>query len=318
VAPSIYYAPGAPQHQLFGPVPNYDESINPYMNDTGITKLQYTYALSTAAYMRVYGYTLYSDWLQTSPVYGATGGSTPTLSSGQYDLMTHTSGAAFDFNDQVNDQNLVAADYNFTTAGVIRFNNTSAYAGAGTTPIGYMGGGSCYDSHSGKTVPCLASTYYNVALGTFVDPREGYTGATGTCDTSPTAAPCGWVSNAVAGPLGFPKAGASWDTLWQGNVTGSYNTVRPQFQNASISDQWRPSDKFLINASMRYDNFAYILPQSLTAATSFYANMTSNYTCVQPSTNQVLQEPLPPGAPPPAPAYAEVLLNRMTPAVVKL
>ena len=41
--------------------------------------------------------------------------------------MTHTSGGALDFQDQLNDQNLVSLDGNYTTAGVIRFNNTSAY-----------------------------------------------------------------------------------------------------------------------------------------------------------------------------------------------
>jgi Carboxypeptidase regulatory-like domain len=303
VAPSIYYAPDTPGHEFDGPIPNDDPSINPYQNDTGITKLQYTYALSTAAYLRVYGYTLYSDWLQNSPIFGATDESTPSVPDAQYLLMAHTSGGALNFNDQVNDQNLVGADYNFTTAGVIRWNNSSALAGVGTTPIGYMGAsGKCYDAHNGATVPCLASEYYDTALKAFVNPGGVYTGGTGSCDTSSNPVPCGWMSNAIAGPTGFPTPGATWDTLWQGNATGSYNTVRPRFQNASISDQWRPNDKFLVNASLRYDNFTYVLPDSDNAATQFYANMTTNYTCVQPSTNQVLQEPLPPGAPPPAPA----------------
>jgi hypothetical protein len=93
-----------------------------------------------------------------------------------------------------------------------------------------------------------------------------------------------------------------WDSLWSGNATGSYNSVRPRFTNASLQDQFRPSDKFLINAAIRYDNFTYDLPDSLTAADAFYADMTANYTCVYPSTNQVLTAVLPPGVPPPAPA----------------
>ncbi len=96
------------------------------------------------------------------------------------------------------------------------------------------------------------------------------------------------------------KAGATWDSLWSGNASGSYNTVRPQFTNFSLSDQFRPNDKLLINAAIRYDDFTYQLPDSLTAADSFYANMSANYTCVQASTNQVLTQQLPPGVPPPA------------------
>ena len=293
VAPSVYYAPDTPPHQFDGSIPLYDESITPYQNDTGITKLQYTYALSRAAYLRFYGYTFYSDWLQNSPIFGATDESTPTLPSAQYLLNTHTAGGALNFNDQVDDHNLVAADYNYTTAGVMRFNNTSALAaclGACATgsPIGYMGNGKCYDAHSGAAVPCLSSSYYDVALKTYVNPREAYTGGSGTCDTGAGSAPCGWVSGAIIGPTGFAHPSATWDTLWNSNVTGAYNTVRPRFQNASISDQWRPNDKLLVNASMRYDNFTYVLPDSANAASNFYANMTANYTCVQASTNQVL------------------------------
>ncbi len=51
---------------------------------------------------------------------------------------------------------------------------------------------------------------------------------------------------------------------------------------------------------MRYDNYTYGLPDSAGIQNAFYANLTSNYTCVQASTNQVLTAPLPAGVPPPA------------------
>jgi hypothetical protein len=96
-------------------------------NDAGISKLQYTYALSQSAYLRAYGYTFYSDWLENNPIAGATGDGVPSLpASPQYELVTHTSGGALDFQDQLNDQNLLTLDGNYTTAGVIRWNNGSA------------------------------------------------------------------------------------------------------------------------------------------------------------------------------------------------
>jgi len=295
--PGVYAAPATPAHQFDGPIPLNDSSINSYQNDTGITKLQYTYALSQAAYVRLYGYTFYSDWLQNGPGYAGAGTLVPSGPAGQYDLMTHTSGGALDFQDQINDQNLLSLNGNYTTAGVIRFNNSSAYGD--DSPIGFMAGGNCYgyfDNNPslkkgkyGYKVPCLSSTYYDVATGTNVTPT--------------------WKSVATAGPIsaaspGTPgaQAGATWDSIWQGNVTGSLNTVRPRFSNASLQDQWRPNDKLLINAAIRYDNFTYDMPGSAGAAGNFYANMTANYTCVQASTNQVMSAPLPPGAPPPAAA----------------
>ncbi|MGC1335136.1 MAG: TonB-dependent receptor, partial [Candidatus Cybelea sp.] len=193
----------------------------------------------------------------------------------------------------------------YTTAGVIRFNNTSAYNGClGTcSPIGYMsagpGGFRCFNGTPtttrsgsgtyvpGTPVPCLSSSYYDVKAGATLNPT--------------------WTSSAAGGPLGFAlpgtpaaKAGATWDSLWAGNATGSYNAITPRFTNASLSDQFRPNDRFLINASIRYDNFTYDMPNSATSANEFYANMTANYTCVLAATNEVLTQPLAPGAAPPA------------------
>src|SRR5579863_2587606 len=309
-APGVYMSPDTPSHAFGGPIPANDEGLSTNRNDTGITKVQYTYALSQAAYLRAYGYTFYSDWMEQSPSYGSTDGDTPSLIAAQYQLITHTSGGALDFQDQLNDQNLVSLDGNYTDAGVIRFNNSSAYAGClgGCSPIGYMSGtGRCFDAHSGKTQTCLASSYYDVAAGATINPAAVYTGGPGSCDLSVkkggSGLPCGWLSSAQAGPTGFAgPTGATWNSLWSGNATGSLNSVKPRFTNYSLSDQFRPSDRFLFNASIRYDNFTYDLPDSAGPADAFYAGMTSNYTCVQASTNQVLTQPLPPGVAPPAAA----------------
>ncbi len=295
-APGIYFAPGTPAHAYLGAIPLTDNSANVNRNDTGVTKIQYTYALSQSAYLRLYGYTFYSDWLQTDPIFGGTALLVPSAISSEYDLITHTSGAAIDFQDQINDQNLVSLDGNYTTAGVIRFNNYSGYLGCrgtciGGSPIGYMAptgkGFTCYDPATGKAQLCLNSSYYDVASGTTVAPT--------------------WTASAQSGPTGFgpagspaARAGATWDSLWSGNATGPLNTVRPRFSNAALQDQWRPSDKFLFNASIRYDNFTYVLPDSVNAANTFYANQTANFTCVLAATNQVMTQPLLPGGVPPA------------------
>lgn len=309
-APSPYFAPDTPAHAFQGAIPLSDQNTDVNQNDTGIVKLQYTHALSQAAYLRLYGYSFYSDWLENAPFDGSTGQLLIGFNgAAQYQLLTHTVGGALDFQDQVNDANLISADGNFTTAGVIRFNNNSAIAGVEDSPIGYMAGSggnfTCYDPTSGNPQVCLTGSYYNTGLS--VSGKSCGKTYNSACIESPT-----WTNNATQtapGPIGFApagspaqKAGATWDSLWSGNVTGSYNTVRPRFSNFSLNDQFRPSDKFLVNASMRYDNFTYVLPESGTAADNFYANMTANYTCVLASTNEVLTQPLAPGQFPPASA----------------
>lgn len=306
--PSVYFAPDTPAHAFRGPLPLYDNSIDVAQNDVGITKLQYTHALSQSAYVRAYAYTFYSDWMLNDPTAAGTfeyAGTFP--GSPQYLLFGHTAGGALSFEDQVNPQNLISLDGNYTTSGVVRINNSTALGAptatgfslvpGGVSPIGYMAktgsGYTCYDPSSGASEVCLTDGYYDVALKKTVFPS--------------------WLSNATNGPSNWPnsfappgtpaaKAGATWDSLWSGNLSGSYNTVRPRFTNAAFQDQFRPNDKLMINASIRFDNFDYDLPDSLTAATAFYANETANYICMLASTDQVMTIPLPPGQPPPASA----------------
>jgi hypothetical protein len=291
--PGIYFEPGTPPHDFDGPLPLNDSSINVVQNDVAIGKVQYTYALSQSAYLRAYGYSFYSNWFNTFPSYGATDGYAPSLYAADYELNAHTVGAALDYQDQLNDQNLLGVNANYTTSNTVRWNNSSAYAGE-TQPIGYMslknGKYTCYSPTTGTTLPCIANGYYDVASKTSI------------------ATPA-WIATANTGPDGFAAAGtpaavagATWDSLWTGNATGSLNNVGPRFTNASLSDQFRPSDKLLFNAAIRFDNFEYVLPDSNTPDTAFYAAMLANYTCVYKATNQVLTEPLGPGIFPPAPA----------------
>ncbi|HEY2475948.1 MAG TPA: TonB-dependent receptor, partial [Candidatus Cybelea sp.] len=301
--PSPYFAPATPPHPFGGPIPLDDNSLDVSRNGVGIAKLQYTHSLSQSAFVRAYGYTFYSDWTLAAPTFAATGelvGNFP--GSAQYLVASHTAGGALSFEDQINPQNLLSLDGNYTTAGVLRVLNASAY-GIGSfigntlisgSPVGYMAkkgsGYACYDPTTGLPEICLNSSYYDVTTKGNVNPT--------------------WVGGAANGPPGWPnsfaqpgspaaKAGATWDTLWTSNLSGSYNTVRPRFTNAALQDQFRPNDKLMINASIRYDDFTYDLPDSLTAATQFYANMTANYTCVLAATDQVLTQKLPAGTPPP-------------------
>ncbi len=130
--------------------------------------------------MRAYGYTFYSDWYLTPPSYAASGGATPAFpETAQYQLITHTAGGALSFQDQLNDQNLITLDGNYTVqATVIRFNNSTA--NGGTSPIGYMapsnghGGFTCFGYTDGNSPSGTfgfdrsllgSSSYYDVASG---------------------------------------------------------------------------------------------------------------------------------------------------------
>jgi hypothetical protein len=312
-APSTYFAPGTPQHPFDGPLPINDNSIDVSQNDAGITKLQYTHALSQSAYLRAYAYSFYSNWFLTDPTFAGTGGNIGSfIGTADYEIGSHTSGGVLDFEDQIDPQNLLSLNGNYTTSGVVRVNNMTAspFSSVNGSPIGYMApsanGYTCYDPSTGMPQICLASQYYNTTATTSSGKSCGQVYDSKSCIQTPT-----WLGGAAGGPPGWPnsfapprspaaKAGATWDTLWSGNLNGPYNTIRPKFINAALQDQFRPNDKVMLNLSIRYDDFTYDLPDSLTAATAFYAKMTANYTCVLAATDQVLAQRLPPGVAPPA------------------
>src|SRR6185437_11551707 len=88
VAPYLF--PSTNPNRAFG------TGFSPYQvsdtnNNGSIVKLQYQKNIGSNAYLRLFGYTFYSDWLQTDPNFNfiipfAVGGAT----AGDYELNTHT------------------------------------------------------------------------------------------------------------------------------------------------------------------------------------------------------------------------------------
>ncbi len=291
LTPQAYYQPSSPSTRAFqSEIPA--DTRDALMNDTGVVKLQYTHQFSSNAFARVFGYTFFSDWTQAGANSAQdcylNGGIGPCQSvvAANYDLITHTGGGQLELVDQLTSQHLVQLTANFTTANVVRFNNTG-FTGL-ASPIGIVSnaGGkfSCWDEQPGTpqydtVVPCVPS---GSAFGL-------------------------WGSNAIdgaynAGTLGpnATAAAANWVTLWNGDASGTLNTVKPQFSFVSLSDQWRPNDRWLFNFQARYENYKYGLVTNPGIATDFYAQIVQNDVC-QNASGVVLTKPLVPGAPPPAP-----------------
>jgi hypothetical protein len=302
-APGLYLQPNTFPHAFFGEIPSdYYGSLQ--NNDTGIVKLQYTHALTDRSYIRVFGYTFFSDWTENGSTEGYSWAYGPAPFSPNYVLPTHTSGGELQYANQLNDQNLMQFTGNYITANVVRLNNeywegsvpvyntllspggaacqsTSALSLGPSlcpylngSPIGYMRIGgpnkfNCYDPSSGAPEPCI--------------PNET------------------WESNAWLGPTGYGAgSAASWVSLVNGNNNGPLNQVKPGFTNLALSDEFRPNDQWLIDAALRYDNYNFNLASSDTLGDQFAAYQVANYTCVNPShSNTVLAAPLLPGEVPP-------------------
>src|SRR5579863_2590140 len=276
VTPYLY--PSSPAHPLFGPIPDpYNQRDRGY-NGQAIVKLQYQKNFSSSAFMRIYGYTYYSDWIENGPMMSLQ--PYAFYDSGDYEINNHTRGISLSFTDQINSQNLLEAEGSYTTATGARIYNEQmfGYGDAFAVLVNphALSSGTCYiapASGSGTATPTTCSdgggsgVSYG-ALPTFASLSGIYSGS-----LPPPAAnmTCGGVRCAYY--------------VVENGAYGLNNTVLPRFAGYSITDQWRPSDKLNVNLGVRVDNYAFIGSNTDTgAARNFWFNAFNQDTCFDTQT----------------------------------
>ncbi len=283
-----YYFPSSQSASSYGPNFNrtFQGPLDNYTRggvtvDSAILKLQYQHNFSSSAFARIYGYTNYSDWLQSDAFFadseylsGLAGG-LPLTASPDYELSTHTRGGAFEFYDQFNSNNLLSLSANYTDARTLRDNNLTWLSGLGSPATSLISGGpgtyKCYDA-TGAVAPCFSSS---VASGTIGQP----------------------VGPAV--PPGSPAALAGAQYLLTSNgLDGTYNTVRPFFQTYSLSDQFQATSKLLLNGGVRLENYHYALAPADSPIDEFWFEAAQNSYCYNPQTKLAELTPLAPGQQP--------------------
>jgi Carboxypeptidase regulatory-like domain/TonB dependent receptor len=252
-------------------------------NDTAITKIQYTKNFGSSAYLRIYGFTFYSDWMLNGPYNTAFCYFFCPLAP-DYELNTHTRGLSLEFQDQLNEQNLLTVAGSYTTARIVRDNNgfynlgsEGNYANVVNAQDPYAG--YCYSPATSGTsvVNCNAT---KIALG------PGYT------------VPA--VGNSCPIP-GKPGAGSACMYLLDENgLNGTYSGTIPNFYGASITDQYRPTDKWLLNVGVRLDSFGFVGQNTLVPplggsaeARAFWFNAYNLDNCVNNATGAPSPNPSP-------------------------
>lgn len=223
-------------------------------NNQEIVKLQYTHNMGSNAFFRVYGYTYYSDWLQNGPQ--TTYADFVGCCSPDYELSSHTRGVSASLQDQINAQNLVSLQGSFVTANSIRDNN-SFYAVGGVPAFEIVNakdpiGGYCFGGTPAGTAlaPVNCQTAYSAATSK-MPVSYGYQtfGATGTLPD---------VSGLNCAVPGSPQLGSACTYLQSENgLHATFNDVVPKFGSVSLTDEFRPTDKWLFNLGVRLDNFTF-------------------------------------------------------------
>jgi hypothetical protein len=313
-----YYFPDSPTNRGFAAQLPFNQE-DPEWNDVGILKLQWTHPFSDNAFIRVYAYSMYSDWnlIGANTTWADTWG--PIYPDAEdYLLTTHTGGGEFLLADQVNDQNLVQLTGNFVTATTSRWYNTGFISGSSCSPL--IGGESPLECTSPDEIGLVSQsagryTCYgiNPADGDYMSPTPCEPALDATYAGTTCVSGCGDAvdtpyDNAVFGEPAISgaaaAAGAQYETLWNTNASASDNAVEPRFTNVNLSEEFRPSDKWVIDLAARYDNYDYILENTANPQNEFYAQILQDLSCVNPSNDTPALTPLAPGAlPPPSLAY---------------
>ena len=279
---SIYSFPNTVQH-------TFNDQINPairdgFNNDQSIEKVQFTKSLGSNAFVRAYGYSYYSDWLNT----GANSAYIPNGQiSGDYELESHARGAGFTFQDQLNSKNLLAISGDYTTSNVLRDNNTEYLNG--TYPSDSVNARTAVGVLVDSTNPTNGVCYTAAGVAT-----NCYSSPTGYHGTGATAAQFATLQQAYNGTVAPITAAACGGGPCQYLVIGNgkyatYNTVTPRFYGASINDEIKPIEKLTLNLGLRLDDYQFIGGSTQgTAARTFLYNAYNSEMC-ESNTTQLLR-----------------------------
>jgi hypothetical protein len=278
---SNYYFPNTPTHSFDATIdPNLEDGMT---NQQAITKVQFTKSLGSNAFARVYGYTYYSTFNETGP---DTAYSFDLGVSGDYELSSHTRGISGAITDQINSQNLLNFTGDFTTASVLRSNNTeyddglygpsdvnARTAAAVLVNSANPTNGICYTT-SGVATNCFSS-------GTGLNSGAGYV----------TLAQLQAGTYTPASSVGMCGTGACQYLIIGNGQYATYNTVKPNFYGASLTDEFRPNSKLTINAGIRLDDYQYVGGDTSGGnARAFEYAAYNNEECISNTTQLVAQK----------------------------
>ena len=243
-------------------------------NNTVVTKIQYTKNFGSTAFLRLYGFTFYSNWFLNGPYNTGFCYFFCPLAP-DYELSAHTRGLSLEFQDQLNEQNLLGVTGGYTTARIVRDNNgfynlggEGNYANVVNAADPY--GGYCYAPGSSSGAAVVSCNGNKIPLGPgFSVPAVG-----NSC-----------------GIPGKPQDGTACTYLLSENgLNGTYSGTIPNFYSASITDQYRPNEKWLLNVGVRLDSFGFIGMNTTTpplggsaAARAFWFNAYNLDNCIDQS-----------------------------------
>ncbi len=230
-----YFYPSSQPHAFQSTLPTNLRDTN--ANTVALEKLQFQHEFSASAFLRIYGYGMYSGWFINGPSSDAQplyGWELP------YELPDHTYGMNVTYENQLSAQHLLTITGAYTVSNLSRWDVT--YFPSNWAMTNYVGSnGRCYDPSSGLQEGC-----YDQTPGT---------------PLNPTPAPSYSCSVTPAPPACAPGVNPAW-LVTNTSFNGYLNQVGTRFGGYSINDQWLPNDKLNVNLGLRIEDFQFALGQT--------------------------------------------------------
>jgi len=232
-----------------------------------IFKVQYQKNFGSDAYLRVYGYTDYSNWLNYGPNSVAQyfeQGLYQYTQLPDYVVSSHTRGASAEFADQLNSRNLLQFQLSYTTATSERANSYTSFADDSAQ----------FATLVSSTSPDSGICYTTAGSPTGCSTQQGFDPGNVTVGAA-----------AASGAKAFPAlpascGGAACEWLATENgYNGEYNDVTPEFGSGSIVDNWDPTDRLHVNFGVRYDDYTFLPNDTSGGARNFWFNAWNNSMC---------------------------------------
>jgi hypothetical protein len=275
-----YYFPSSPANRPFGaPIPLDTQDVQ--YNNQAIVKVQYQKNFSSDSYLRLYGYTYYSNYIGT----GAVSSWQPVTGydSGDYELSSHTRGLSATFAKQLSPEHLIQAEASYTTSTSLRDFNSQMFGPADSFAVlvnpNDLTSGTCYalsgSPGSYTTAPTTCNSGNTLTLGTpatFASLANSYGGTLTSSAGQPLNSAALAGTTCGGGPCGLYAV--------ENGAYAEYNAVTPVFGGYSLTDEYRPNDKLLVNAGLRLDSYKYEgADTTATPARAFWFNAFNKDTC---------------------------------------
>jgi hypothetical protein len=250
----IALSPSSPAHVPFdGVIPVNARDADDH--NASILKLQYQKNFSGSQYLRVYGYSEYTDWFLNGPVsaYLPYGGELQ-----DYEVHGNAFGVTAQYVNQINAQNLLTVTGSYNTQKLETYSGNN-YQGSITTNL-VDKKGNCYSPFTGLYASCY-TPLYNASGG--INPSGGLN-QYGFFGLPATGFPGSSLAMPATPPAGSPAAvNGATNLVTNDGQNVQIDEITPFFSAASLNDQFHPNERTTINAGIRVENYDYRLDNTV-------------------------------------------------------